>query len=161
MPTGGSTTIDVMYAWLDEDGKLQGDRDPDGDSLGIKSITQPQHGSAGITGGGRSYSPYHWWGMGGCWRQAVTYTAAAGYSGEDSFNYTIEDGKGGEATAKVTIKVVADGVVALAIAGDSRFRINDDFTEHLVDPNRPNYELSDRNPDPGRVNPASSRPIAS
>ena len=92
--------------------------------------------------------------MGGYWRQAVTYTAAAGYSGEDSFNYTIEDGKGGEATAKVTIEVVVDGVVALAIAGDSRFRINNDFTEHLVDPNRPKYELSDRNPDPATGKPS-------
>jgi hypothetical protein len=35
----------------------------------------------------------------------VTYTPGAGYTGSDSFTYTISDGKGGTATATVTITV--------------------------------------------------------
>ena len=37
----------------------------------------------------------------------VTYTPTAGYSGTDSFTYTVSDGKGGSASASVAVTVTA------------------------------------------------------
>ncbi len=66
---------------------LANDSDPDGDTLTITAVSTPAHGSATITSGGISYTP------------------AAGYSGADSFTYTISDGRGGTATASVAVTV--------------------------------------------------------
>ncbi|PJJ58400.1 hypothetical protein CLV56_2651 [Mumia flava] len=60
--------------------------DPDGDDLSY-SYTQPANGE--VTGNGAN----------------VTYTPAAGFDGEDSFEYTADDGNGGTATATVTVTV--------------------------------------------------------
>jgi hypothetical protein len=35
----------------------------------------------------------------------VTYTPAAGFTGQDRFTYTISDGKGGTAVADVQVRV--------------------------------------------------------
>jgi CSLREA domain-containing protein len=67
---------------------LGNDNDPDGDALRVGSVTQPTHGSTGINGGGAEYTP------------------AQDFNGTDSFNYTVSDGNGGEATATVTITVL-------------------------------------------------------
>jgi len=62
--------------------------DQPGDSpLSITTVTQGTHGSVAITGGG----------------SGLTYTPAAGYTGTDSFTYSVD---GGEAPATVTITVV-------------------------------------------------------
>ena len=66
---------------------LANDSDPDGDTLSITAVSAPAHGTATITGGGISYTP------------------VAGYSGTDSFTYTISDGHGGTATATVAVTV--------------------------------------------------------
>jgi hypothetical protein len=73
----GATLFDV----------LANDSDPDGDSLTIVSTSTPLHGTASISGGKVSYKP------------------ATDYSGPDSFSYTVSDGKGGTATALVSITV--------------------------------------------------------
>jgi VCBS repeat-containing protein len=62
-----------------------------GETLTISAVTQGAHGSVAITGEGTD----------------LTYAPAAGYSGADSFTYTIGDGNGGSATATVAITVVA------------------------------------------------------
>ena len=59
----------------------------DGDPLTITQVGQPGNGSA-VTSG-----------------SAVTYTPNAGFVGTDSFTYTISDGRGGTATAAVTVVV--------------------------------------------------------
>jgi len=66
---------------------LANDSDPDGDALSITSVGVPQHGSAAISG------------------NRIVYTPTAGYSGTDSFVYAITDGKGGNASATVTVTV--------------------------------------------------------
>jgi outer membrane protein OmpA-like peptidoglycan-associated protein len=66
---------------------LANDSDPDNDPLTITAVSTPAHGSATIGAGGISYTP------------------TLGYSGTDSFTYTISDGRGGSATATVTITV--------------------------------------------------------
>ena len=66
---------------------LANDSDPDNDALTITAVSTPMHGTAVIGAGG------------------VSYTPAAGYSGSDSFTYTISDGRGGTATASVNVTV--------------------------------------------------------
>ena len=71
---------------------LANDTDPDGDELSISSLTQPAGGSVVDNGDG-----------------TVTYTAD-GFAGQTSFTYTASDGRGGEATATVSITVEAGPV---------------------------------------------------
>ena len=78
---------------------LANDSDADGDALSVVSTTLPPNGSAAINLDG-----------------TVTYTPATGFTGTDAFDYTIEDGFGGAATATVTITVVAGPPVDLDIA---------------------------------------------
>ena len=62
--------------------------DPDGDSLSF-STTAPSHG--GLSGAAPN----------------LTYTPAADFNGSDSFDFTVDDGKGGTDTASVTITITA------------------------------------------------------
>jgi hypothetical protein len=66
---------------------LANDSDPDGDPLTITSVTQPSKGTAVIEG------------------TQVRYTAPARWKGPGvtSFTYTISDGRGGTASATVTV----------------------------------------------------------
>ena len=64
------------------------DTDPDGDPLTVDSVTQPGHGSAAIQADG-----------------TVRYAPASGFEGRDSFTYTVGDGRGGAATAEVSVNV--------------------------------------------------------
>jgi len=66
---------------------LANDSDADGDTLGIVSVTQPANGQASVSG------------------DQVVYTPSAGFTGNDSFSYTVEDGFGGQASATVTVTV--------------------------------------------------------
>jgi YVTN family beta-propeller protein len=68
---------------------LANDSDADGDPLTLISVIQPANGSATINS------------------NTVIYTPDAGFSGTDAFAYTISDGKDGNATATVTVTVVA------------------------------------------------------
>ena len=63
---GAARTIDV----------LANDTDPDGDALRIESVTQPANGSVRHDGA------------------VVTYVPNAGFSGTDTFTYTVSDGRG-------------------------------------------------------------------
>jgi hypothetical protein len=67
------------------------DTDADGDALIITTKTNGVHGTVVITGGGTG----------------ITYTPASGYTGTDSFTYTIADGNGGTATGTVSVTVNA------------------------------------------------------
>ena len=66
---------------------LTNDSDPEGDALSIKSVTKPSNGKVQVAG------------------NTLTYTPNKGFSGTDSFNYTITDGKNNTATAMVMITV--------------------------------------------------------
>ncbi|MGH8849532.1 MAG: Ig-like domain-containing protein, partial [Casimicrobiaceae bacterium] len=67
---------------------LGNDTDADADSLTVASFSQGTNGSVACTAGG-----------------ACTYTPSANFSGQDSFTYTASDGRGGQATATVTVDV--------------------------------------------------------
>lgn len=66
---------------------LANDTDDDGDTLSISGVTQAANGSVAIDG------------------TSVVYTPNAGFSGVDTFSYTISDGNGGESTASVEVTV--------------------------------------------------------
>lgn len=69
-------------------GVLANDTDPDGDTLTISSFTQGASGSVTNNGDG-----------------TLTYTPNAGFSGADSFSYSIGDGHGGADSATVNVTV--------------------------------------------------------
>jgi hypothetical protein len=71
---------------------LANDSDPDGDSITIRSIDAPSSGTATVTAAGVRYTP-------------------GAVEGTVRFGYQIEDGRGGEATAEITVFVVADPLV--------------------------------------------------
>ncbi|MGE0745585.1 MAG: tandem-95 repeat protein, partial [Rhodospirillales bacterium] len=74
---------------------LANDLDADGDAVLFESFTDPAHGALSLTDGG-----------------FLSYVPDEGYSGPDSFTYTISDGKGGFATGVVNITVTpADEVI--------------------------------------------------
>lgn len=64
---------------------LANDSDPNGDPLRLTAITAPGRGSAVIQG------------------NVVVYTPPKGFNGSTSFNYTVSDGRGGVASAQVTV----------------------------------------------------------
>ena len=68
------------------------DSDPDGDALNISAVTTPTHGTATINGG-----------------SSITYAPATGYTGSDSFSYTVADGHSGTASGTISATVQASG----------------------------------------------------
>jgi VCBS repeat-containing protein len=77
---------------------LANDSDADGDKLTVISVTQPINGTAQISANG-----------------SIRYSPKRDFNGQDSFTYVISDGRGGTATAKVTVTVnpVNDAPVAI------------------------------------------------
>ena len=86
VPTDGVVVVDVLL----------GDSDPDGDPLTVTGVSVPTHGDASVVDG------------------RVRYAPRLGYAGPDSVVYTISDGRGGTATATLTVTVLN----ARPIAGD-------------------------------------------
>lgn len=78
--TGGSVTLDVTA----------NDTDPDGDALAVTAVGAPGYGTATVGSDGR-----------------VTYRPDNGFTGTDTFTYTVGDGRGGEATGTVAVTVDA------------------------------------------------------
>jgi hypothetical protein len=68
---------------------LANDIDPDGDPIQITTVGAAAHGTTSLNNNGAF----------------ITYTPDAGFSGTDSFTYSIDDFRGGTATATVTITV--------------------------------------------------------
>lgn len=64
------------------------DADSDGELLAIQSTTQPTHGTVVVDS-----------------IRDIVYTPNAGFSGADTFEYTISDGNGASATARVSVSV--------------------------------------------------------
>ncbi|MGM0576526.1 MAG: tandem-95 repeat protein [Myxococcota bacterium] len=76
---------------------IEGDTDVDtatvGDDLVVQSVTDPANGEVTIDADAKS----------------VTYTRTGAFHGDDTFTYTVSDGRGGTDTAQVTVTVRACG----------------------------------------------------
>ncbi len=82
-----TTTDEDVAATIDV---LVNDTDVEGDSLSVTAVGAPSHGTAVINPD-----------------DTITYTPDTGFSGEDSFSYTVDDGNGGTAQGTVSIQVTA------------------------------------------------------
>jgi hypothetical protein len=81
---------------------LANDSDADGDKLVVVGLTNGAHGTTTldpVTGN-------------------PMYIPATGWTGTDTFSYTVSDGHGGTATATVTVRVGAPTITVGTIAGD-------------------------------------------
>ena len=67
---------------------LANDTDADGEPLTVTSMTRPASGTAKIRPDG-----------------SIRYRPRGGFTGTDTFTYTVSDGKGGLDTATVTVTV--------------------------------------------------------
>ena len=101
---------------------LANDSDPDGDTLTISAVTPPANGTATISG------------------NAIVYTPAATFSGVDRFTYSISDGRGGNATANVTVTVTPQ-------PNRPPIAVNDAATTVLGQPVTINVLANDSDPD--------------
>jgi hypothetical protein len=75
----GSTPIDVISNVFD----------PEGDAITITNVTQPSHGNVSLNPNG-----------------TITYTPDPDFNGEDSFEFTVDDGNGGSTTGTVVVTIV-------------------------------------------------------
>ncbi|WP_138466093.1 cadherin-like domain-containing protein [Poseidonocella sp. HB161398] len=90
---------------------LANDSDPEGVALAFVSFTQPGHGTLADNGDG-----------------TLTYTPTTGYTGADSFTYTISDG---ETTDTATVSIGVDVPIGDAILASDDFSsgvLEDDWT---------------------------------
>ena len=92
---------------------LQNDSDPDGDSLKVGQLVQPQHGTITL-------NPDN----------SITYVPAADYFGSDSFSYTASDGRGGAlaATVNITVRAVNDPPIILIAPSDQVNHVGETVT---------------------------------
>lgn len=91
--SGNTVAIDV----------LGNDSDSDGDSITITRVGNASHGTTSVVQG------------------SVLYTPETGYTGDDSFTYTITDNQNHTSTANVTVAVRA------SLAANNAPGVNDDF----------------------------------
>lgn len=78
------------------------DTDPDGQTVSVIAVSTPSHGSASI----------------GAYGASVTYTPTTGYTGADSFTYTIADTVGATDTATISITVGTTNTAPDAVDDD-------------------------------------------
>ncbi len=71
------------------------------DTLTVSSVTTPANGTATLSG------------------NAINYTPKAGFTGTDSFNYTVSNGQGSTSTAKVTVTVLAPSKVYMGLEAEA------------------------------------------
>ncbi|MGF1523393.1 MAG: Ig-like domain-containing protein [Leptolyngbyaceae cyanobacterium] len=97
--TGEGVTVEINA--------LANDTDVDGDALSIDEVGVPVNGNVSVEG------------------DSIFYTPNNGFTGTDTFSYTIADGNGGTSTANVTVTVSGDPNAA-PVAIDDAFSTDED-----------------------------------
>ncbi|CAN7688252.1 tandem-95 repeat protein [Mesorhizobium sp. LjRoot246] len=108
---------------------LANDSDVEGDTLSITSVLDPVNGSVRIEGG-----------------QAI-FTPRSNYFGNGGFSYIVSDGHGGATTGTVTLSVIPDGDLPIAVS-DSGWLIDEDS---FVDIDPAELLANDYDPDGGTI----------
>jgi hypothetical protein len=103
-PTAVNDTATTVAGRAVTIGVLANDTDPEGNALLVTAVTDGLFGTAATNG------------------TTVTFTPAVGFTGTDTFSYTVSDGIGGSANGVVTVQVTtgpqpATGVTLAAIPG--------------------------------------------
>ncbi|WP_454630071.1 DUF4082 domain-containing protein [Bradyrhizobium cenepequi] len=93
-----NTPITIAAASL-----ISNDSDPDGDPLIITAVSGASHGTVTLN---TQSNPQN---------NTITFTPDAGYTGNASFSYTVSDGRGGTATANVSLSVLAPGTAPVSL----------------------------------------------
>ena len=88
VPTPANDSVSAIVNQAKVINVLANDSDPNGFSLTVTAVTIPQHGTAVLNAD-----------------STVTYAPTTGYTGNDSFTYTVSNGHGRTATANVAITV--------------------------------------------------------
>jgi len=90
-PKAADDAIRLAFVERMEIDVLANDRDEDGDSLVVASVTQGAFGAVGLTSAGRA-----------------VYTPGPAFDGEDAFTYVVSDGRGGQGEARVLITMAPE-----------------------------------------------------
>ncbi|WP_454618196.1 DUF4082 domain-containing protein [Bradyrhizobium cenepequi] len=93
-----NTAITITAASL-----ISNDSDPNGDPLTITAVSGASHGTVTLN---VQANPQN---------NTITFTPDAGYTGSASFTYTVSDGRGGTASANVSLTVVAPGQTPVSL----------------------------------------------
>lgn len=88
---------------------LENDTDPQGQPLEVTGTSDPANGTVTINPDG-----------------TVTYTPEAGFTGEDTFDYTVTDPDGNTATGSVTVAVEPEGGPQAPVPGDDSAETGED-----------------------------------
>ena len=97
---------------------LANDTDADGDTLTVTAVGATNHGGAvAVRNAGAN----------------VGYTPASGFTGTETFSYTISDGHGGTASAIVTVTVSAAGGNHDPVAHSDGKAVDENSSETLID----------------------------
>jgi hypothetical protein len=99
-PVAGNDSVTTAYGQAVTPNLLGNDTDADGDTLSITKFSQPANGTVTQGTDGK-----------------LTYTPKPGFSGTDTFQYQVSDGKGGTATGTATV-TVAGKPNAVPVAGN-------------------------------------------
>jgi outer membrane protein OmpA-like peptidoglycan-associated protein len=114
-PTAGNDFASVKSGRSVSVAVMENDSDPDGDSISVSGFGQGSNGTVTEASTG-----------------VLMYTPNAGFTGKDSFTYTIVDGNGGSATATVSVDVSGDtSLVCTMICIGAKA---DDFFETIKGP---------------------------
>ena len=105
-------SVDHRLAVLSDNGAGP-DEDPEGDSLSIRSVGSPDQGGAVTLSG-----------------TEVVYQPLDGFSGTETFTYTITDGQGAD-SARVVVTVDSRNNTQ-PVAQDDRFTVEEDSSENLL-----------------------------
>ncbi|MFZ3008748.1 MAG: Ig-like domain-containing protein, partial [Phenylobacterium sp.] len=87
-PVAANDTATAEFNTATTVSPLANDTDANGDTLSVASVGSPSHGTTSVSSG-----------------TTILYTPTTGYSGSDSFSYTISDGRGASATATISMTV--------------------------------------------------------
>ena len=123
---------------------LGNDTDVDGDGLIISTVGMPGNGTAVSNGDG-----------------TITYTPTAGFSGNDSFTYTIDDQNGGTDTATVNVTVdpaPTGDIVLLLVNADTDEILGPIGADGIIDPatlNGANFSVIAQFANPGQIESAT------